>query len=162
MSTDADRMAEPSEGLVKRLWRRLGLTPRQLALYWAFNTALDSVNHQVGQWLELARFTYFWQAGTAGLVAALGAAWVRRRSFVDQYCFGLMVMGFVEFLGYGLETSYAYPGNLFERAFGVRNLSLTMTLLFGLLFPITNAVVPALERALFKNARAEPEDGGGR
>ena len=67
-----------------------------------------------------------------------------------QYAYGLIAMGLLEFIGYALETSYAYPDNILDTYFGPRNFSLAMTLFFAWYFPLGNWVVGKIYQLLFK------------
>lgn len=66
---------------------------------------------------------------------------LRNLPFHMQYAYGLVAMGLLEFGGYALQTSYAYPGNLLDQFFGVRNFALGMALFFALYFPLGNWAV---------------------
>ena len=48
---------------------------------------------------------------------------LRGLPFHMQYAYGLVAMGLLEFSGYALATSYAYPENLLDLWFGIRNFS---------------------------------------
>jgi len=59
-------------------------------------------------------------------------------------------MCLLEFGGYALETSYAYPNNLIDQFFNIRNFSLAMALFFALYFPVGNWVVGKVYQFFFK------------
>lgn len=101
----------------------------------------------VGQWLEIAKFTYWWQVITCYIFYMVPISLILRgMPFFQQYAYGLVAMGLLEFGGYALETSYAYPNNLLDIAFNERNFSLAMALFFGLYFPLGNALVAKIHR----------------
>jgi hypothetical protein len=50
-------------------------------------------------------------------------------------------MGLLEFGGYAMGSSYAYPDNILDQLFGIRNFSLAMSLFFAWYFPLGNALV---------------------
>lgn len=66
---------------------------------------------------------------------------LRGLPFHMQYAYGLIAMGLLEFGGYALETSHAYPNNLLDQVFNERNFSLGMALFFALYFPLGNRLV---------------------
>jgi len=59
-------------------------------------------------------------------------------------------MALLEFGGYALETSYAYPNNLLDQLFNERNFSLGMALFFALYFPLGNWGVGKIHAFLIK------------
>src|SRR5215218_5694066 len=111
--------------------------------------------NQVGQWLEIARFTYWWQVITVYVLYMVPLSVIfRRLPWWQQYLYGLLPMGLLEFGGYALHSSYAYPHNWIDRLFSERNFSLAMVLFFSAYFPLLNALVSALHGRLFRS-RAE-------
>ena len=74
---------------------------------------------------------------------------LRGLPFHLQYAYGLVAMAFLEFGGYALETSYAYPDNLLDHWFGIRNFSLAMALFFALYFPAGNWLVQRIYLLVF-------------
>ena len=96
-----------------------------------------------GTEMEIAKFTYWWQIISCYVLYMVPVSLLLRGlPFHRQYAYGLIAMGFLEFGGYALETSYAYPNNLLDQLFGIRNFSLGMALFFALYFPLGNWVVP--------------------
>ena len=117
-----------------------------MLLYFSWGLAMNSF----GQWAEIARFTYWWQIITCYLFYMVPVSiLLRGLPWHMQYAYGLVAMGILEFLGYALETSFAYPQNLMDQFFGVRNFSLAMALFFGLYFPIGNWAVSVITRKVF-------------
>lgn len=105
----------------------------------------------VGQQMEIAKFTYWWQVITCYILYMVPISLLLRKlPFHQQYAYGLIAMGLLEFGGYALETSYAYPKNILDNFFNPRNFSLGMALFFALYFPLGNALVGNIYRALFK------------
>ena len=105
----------------------------------------------VGQQLEIARFTYWWQVITCYILYMVPISLLLRGlPFHMQYAYGLIAMGLLEFGGYALETSYAYPNNLLDQIFNERNFSLGMALFFALYFPLGNRLVSKMYRTFFK------------
>ena len=102
--------------------------------------------------MEIAKFTYWWQIISCYVLYMVPVSLLLRGlPFHRQYAYGLIAMGFLEFGGYALETSYAYPNNLLDQLFGIRNFSLGMALFFALYFPLGNWVVPKIYSLIFSN-----------
>lgn len=104
-----------------------------------------------GAQIELAKFTFWWQVITCYIVYMVPISLLLRNlPFHTQYAYGLIAMGFLEFGGYAMETSYAYPDNLLDQFFGERTFALGMALFFALYFPLGNWAVGKLYSAMFK------------
>lgn len=124
--------------------RRLILT--YCIVYFVWGLAMN----WVGQQLEIARFTFWWQVITCYIFYMVPISLLLRGlPFHQQYAYGLVAMAFLEFGGYALETSYAYPNNLLDQVFKERNFSLGMALFFGLYYPLGNALVGRIYRTVF-------------
>ena len=106
----------------------------------------------VGQQLEIAKFTFWWQVITCYLFYMVPISLVLRGlPFHQQYAYGLVAMALLEFGGYALKTSYAYPKNVLDQLFTERNFSLGMALFFALYFPLGNALVSRVCHIIFKS-----------
>jgi len=106
--------------------------------------------NKFGATVEIAKFTYWWQVITCYIVYMVPVSLLLRRlPFHAQYAYGLVAMGLLEFGGYTLESSYAYPGNIVEQIFGVRNFALGMALFFALYFPLGNWGVSKIYNLIF-------------
>tara|TARA_A100000171_G_scaffold52969_1_gene74742 strand:- start:2856 stop:3290 length:435 start_codon:yes stop_codon:yes gene_type:complete len=109
-----------------------------LLVYIPWGFAMDAF----GTWAEIARFNSWWQVLTCyGLYMIPISIILKGKPFLEQYAYGLIAMGLLEFGGYYFETSYAYPDNLVEETFGIRNFALAMALFFAVYFPLGNWVV---------------------
>ncbi len=107
--------------------------------------------NQVGQYLEIAKFVHWWQVITCYILYMVPISLVLRGlPFHMQYAYGLIAMGLLEFGGYALETSYAYPDNILDKLFNTRNFSLGMALFFALYFPLGNWGVGKIYTSWFK------------
>ena len=92
-----------------RLYLPISLWATYAVTYFLAGTLMN----QVGQWLEIARFTYWWQVITVYVLYMVPLSVIfRRLPWWQQYLYGLFPMGLLEFGGYALHTSYAYPHNL--------------------------------------------------
>ena len=101
--------------------------------------------------MEIAKFTYWWQVITCYILYMVPISiLLKEYSFFNQYAYGLVAMGFLEFLGYWLKTSYAYPDNILARFFGPQNFSLGMALFFSLYFPAGNWLVQKVHNIIFR------------
>lgn len=104
-----------------------------------------------GQQMEIAKFTFWWQVITCYILYMVPISLVLRGlPFHMQYAYGLIAMGLLEFSGYALHTSYAYPDNILDQWFNIRNFSLGMALFFALYFPLGNWGVNRIYYLLFK------------
>lgn len=104
-----------------------------------------------GAEVEIARFTFWWQVITCYILYMVPISLVLRGlPFHMQYAYGLIAMGLLEFGGYALETSYAYPENIIDQWFNARNFSLAMALFFALYFPLGNWGVARIHKMVFK------------
>ena len=130
-----------------RLPRAFQLTRAQWATYAITYLGVGTVMNQMGQWLEIARFTHWWQVITVyGLYMIPISILFRRLPWWQQYLYGLLPMGLLELGGYALHSSYAYPGNILDRYLDPRNFSLAMVLFFAAYFPLLNALVALIGR----------------
>lgn len=103
-----------------------------------------------GTEMEIARFTHWWQVITVYLIYMIPISLLLKGlPFHMQYAYGLIAMGLLEFGGYALQTSYAYPENMLDHFFGIRNFSLGMALFFAFYFPVGNWVVGKIDEKLF-------------
>ena len=109
-----------------------------------------------GTYMQLAKFTYWWQIITCYVLYMVPVSLLLRNlPFHAQYAYGLVAMGFLEFGGYALRSSYAYPDNLMDKFFSPQNFALGMALFFALYFPFGNWAVGKIYTFLFK--KKEPE-----
>ncbi|MCK8522348.1 hypothetical protein M0D21_12250 [Aquimarina sp. D1M17] len=103
-----------------------------------------------GAEVEIAKFTYWWQVITCYILYMVPISIILKKyHFFDQYAYGLVAMGILEFLGYWLKTSYAYPNNILDQLFNPQNFSLGMALFFALYFPAGNWLVGKVHTLLF-------------
>ena len=106
--------------------------------------------NEFGKLMQIAQFTYWWQVISCYILYMVPISLLLRKlPFHMQYAYGFVAMGLLEFGGYALETSYAYPSNLLEQFFGIRNFSLGMALFFALYFPLGNWGVGKIYKVLF-------------
>ncbi len=118
-------------------------------VYFSWGMLMDWFGTQV----EIARFTFWWQVITCYILYMVPISLLLRKlPFHAQYAYGLVAMGFLEFGGYALQTSYAYPDNLLDQFFNIRNFSLGMALFFALYFPLGNWGVAKIHNAIFGSA----------
>ncbi len=115
-------------------------------IYFLWGTGMDAF----GEYMEIAKFTYWWQVITVYLIYMIPISLLLRKlPFHMQYAYGLIAMALLEFGGYLLETSYAYPDNLIDQYLNIRNFSLGMALFFGLYFPLGNMLVGGVYKLIF-------------
>ncbi|WP_350288503.1 hypothetical protein [uncultured Croceitalea sp.] len=134
-------------------WMLLKLTvdKRLILTYCIIYFSWGMLMNWFGAEVQIAKFTYWWQVITCYIFYMVPISLLLRGlPFHAQYAYGLVAMCLLEFGGYALETSYAYPNNLLDQFFNVRNFSLAMALFFALYFPIGNWAVGTVYRTLFK------------
>lgn len=120
-------------------------------VYFSWGMVMDWFGVQV----EIAHFTYWWQVITCYILYMVPISLLLRKlPFHAQYAYGLVAMGLLEFGGYALESSYAYPNNLMDQFFNERNFALGMALFFALYFPMGNWGVQKIYTVLFKKKAA--------
>lgn len=133
---------------------KLDVDKRLILIYIVVYGVWGLLMDQMGTFLEIARFTFWWQVISVYLLYMVPLSLLLRGlSFYQQYAYGLVFMGLLEFGGYALETSYAYPENLLDAIFGVRNFSLAMSLFFAFYFPAGNWLVNKIYLRVFNSNR---------
>lgn len=136
-------------GFVREFWNRLRIEPRRLLVYVLVYALAGTIMNEIGKTLEIARFRWWWQIVTVYLLYCLPVSlYLRRLSFWQQYLHGLFFLALLEFGGYALGSSYAYPDNLIDRYLSPRNFSLFMALAFGLIPPVGNLLVERIAQLL--------------
>ena len=118
---------------------RLTISPWLLLTYVIVYYIWGSAMNWVGMELSIARFTYWWQVLTVYVIYMVPVSILLRGLPIHmQYAYGLIAMSLLEFSGYALGTSYAYPENILDQYFSIRNFSLAMSLFFAWYFPLGN------------------------
>ena len=138
--------------LLDTVKQKLSVDTKLLLTYVLVYISAGFIMDKVGAYLEIARFTYWWQVLTVyGLYMIPISLVLRGMPFHRQYAYGLIAMGILEFGGYALESSYAYPDNILDRFFNIRNFSLGMALFFAVYFPLGNSLVQFIYKSVFKS-----------
>ncbi|HEA23394.1 hypothetical protein LCGC14_1797710 [marine sediment metagenome] len=133
------------KSLLHRLKARLDVDRRLVLLYCLVYFVWGLAMNWVGIQLEIAKFEHWWQVFTCYILYMVPISLLLRKlPFYAQYAYGLVAMGILEFGGYYFETSYAYPDNIIEQTFGIRNFALAMALFFAFYFPLGNWAVGKL------------------
>ncbi len=135
--------------IVTKLSAPVSLWAVYIVVYFSWGFAMN----EVGKRARIACFTYWWQIITCYILYMVPISLVLRDLPVhQQYLWGLLMMGILEFLGYWLGSSktlgitekdgaIVVVDNPLIKAFNIQNFSLGMTLFFALYFPLGNAVV---------------------
>ena len=132
--------------LLQQFREKLQIPRQKWAIYIVLYLLMGILMNNVGIWTEIARFTYLWQIITCYVLYMIPLSLVLRdRHWTEQYAFGVVGMGCLEFLGYALGTSIAYDNNILDMLFTERNFSLGMTLFFGFYIPFGNWAVDKIE-----------------
>jgi hypothetical protein len=138
-----------SKEIITIIKSRLEVDHRVLALYCVVYFTWGLGMNWFGQWAEIARFTYWWQIITCYILYMVPVSlFLRKFSWYEQYAYGVVAMGVLEFLGYWLQTSYAYPNNILDQFFQPQNFALGMTLFFGAYIPLGNGLIAWLTKVL--------------
>ncbi|MEW7290813.1 hypothetical protein [Aquimarina sp. 2304DJ70-9] len=132
--------------------KRLREAPKTLILTYILIYFLWGLGmNRFGAEMEIARFTYWWQVITCYILYMVPISiLLKEYKFIDQYAYGLVAMGLLEFLGYWLQTSYVYPNNILDHMFNPQNFSLGMALFFALYFPAGNWLVVKVHHLIFQ------------
>ena len=131
--------------------RKLNVDKKLVATYCIVYFLWGTVMNWFGIQVEIAKFTFWWQVITCYILYMVPISLLLRKlPLHTQYAYGLIAMGLLEFSGYALQTSYAYPNNLLDQLFGIRNFSLGMALFFACYFPLGNWGVQKMYTFLFK------------
>ena len=131
---------------------KLSVSPRLWLTYIIVYFIWGTVMNWIGSELAIARFTYWWQVITVYVIYMVPISiLLRGLPFHMQYAYGLVAMGFLEFSGYALGSSIAYPDNMLDQFFSIRNFSLAMSLFFALYFPLGNWGVTKIYKLIFKS-----------
>ncbi|MEX0290636.1 MAG: hypothetical protein AB3N14_16140 [Flavobacteriaceae bacterium] len=134
---------------------KLNVDKRLLLIYCVVYFLWGTAMNWFGTEVQIAKFTYWWQVISCYILYMVPISLLLRNlPFHMQYAYGLIAMGLLEFGGYYFETSYAYPDNVIDQFFGIRNFALGMALFFALYFPLGNWVVGKIYSLLFKKAAA--------
>jgi len=128
---------------VAKIMQKLRTTSRRRwAVYVFLYFTCGMLMNFIGQYLEIARFTYWWQVISCYIFYMVPISiLLRNYTFFTQYAYGLVAMGILEFTGYTLGTSYIYPNNILDQWFGPHTFALSMALFFALYFPVGNFLV---------------------
>lgn len=140
------------------LWARtkLNVDRRLLLIYCIVYFLWGLGMNWFGTEMQIAKFTYWWQVISCYILYMVPISLLLRNlPFHTQYAYGLIAMGLLEFGGYYFNTSYAFPDNLIERVFGIRNFTLGMALFFALYFPLGNMLVKKIYEAVFPDIEKE-------
>jgi len=130
---------------------RLKVDRRLLLIYIIIYFCWGFGMNEFGAYMEIARFTYWWQVITCYLLYMVPVSLLLRGlPFHAQYAYGLVAMSLCEFGGYALRSSYAYPDNLLDKIFSPQNFSLGMSLFFALYFPAGNWITGKVYGLLFR------------
>ncbi len=132
--------------------KKLSVDSRFLLIYVILYFFWGLGMNYIGAKTEIARFAQWWQVITVYLVYMIPISLLLRGlPFHQQYAYGLVAMGLLEFSGYALGSSIAYPDNILDQMFNIRNFSLAMALFFALYFPLGNWAVNRIYVLIFKD-----------
>lgn len=141
--------------MIKQLLNKLKFIEKErVLLYIVIYFLWGLMMHYIGQWLEIAKFTYWWQVIITYILFMVPISLLLRGyPFFTQYAYGLVAMGVLEFGGYALKTSYIYPDNILEQWFGPHTFALGMALFFAFYFPLGNLLIDKVYIIIFKKRK---------
>ncbi len=143
--------------MVKWMSHFRNVSPTTWILYGIVYVMIGMMNQQLGKTWQIARFANDWQVVSCyGFYLVPWSLAVRTLSKSQQYLWGLLALSVLELLGYAMETSIAYPGNVVDRVFGERNFTLVMTVGFAGLLPLGNMLLERIEAQVRKRVSFEP------
>ena len=129
-------------------------SPKKLLVYIVLYFSFGMLMNAFGAWVEIAKFTFWWQVISCYILYMIPISiLVNGYTLFTQYAYGLVAMGFLEFGGYALGTSYIYPNNILVQWFGPHTFALGMALFFALYFPLGNMLVNRIYQSIFKNKK---------
>jgi hypothetical protein len=129
-----------------------------LVFYFIWGTCMN----EVGKYLGIAQFTYWWQVITCYCICMVPVSiLIRDKGFWMQYVYGVIAIAPIEFLGYMNHTSITlnvvqdgyvidYGNNFLARIVDIKNFSLIMVIFFGSYYPLGNIMVGAVYKMLQK------------
>ena len=124
--------------------------PKKILVYILLYFSFGMLMNTFGNAAEIAKFTYWWQVIICYILFMIPVSLLLRGySFFTQYAYGLVAMGFLEFGGYVLRTSYVFPNNILDQWFGPHTFALGMALFFALYFPLGNLLVDKIHTLIF-------------
>ena len=148
------------EQLINFARKKLSVDSRLLIIYMIVYFLWGLGMNYIGAKTEIARFAHWWQVITVYLIYMIPISLLLRGlAFHQQYAYGLVAMGLLEFSGYTMGSSIAYPHNILDRLFNIRNFSLSMALFFALYFPLGNWAVNRIYVLIFP-VRSKSDDHG--
>jgi hypothetical protein len=135
--------------LLVKLRAGLRATPRQYLLYVSVFFLWGVCANQLGKLLAIAEFRHWWQVLTCYLGYLVPVSLLlRRKSRFEQYVYGVFALAPLELAGYALGSSIAHDNNVIDQLLGPRNFTLFMSVFFGIIPPVGNAIVKALDEWL--------------
>lgn len=141
---------------MKEIVNKLKVRKSLLFTYLAVYFICGIIMHNIGDYFQIARFQYWQQVISCYLFYMVPISLIiRDKNWFDQYAYGVVAIGLLEVAGYAIGSSVAFPGNFIDQIFGVRNFTLSMTIFFGLYFPLGNWGVCHIEKMLFKTPSSE-------
>lgn len=130
---------------------KLKVDKRLILIYCLVYFSWGMLMNWFGKEVEIAMFNNWWQVITCYILYMVPISLLLRNlPFHAQYAYGLVAMGLLEFGGYFFGTSYAFPDNMIDQIFGIRNFTLGMALFFAFYFPLGNWAVDKIYKSVFK------------
>ena len=143
------------KGFIQYAKQKLKVDKKLIAVYVVIYVVWGFGMNEFGQLAEIAKFRHWWQVITVYVLYMIPISLLLRNLPLHmQYAYGLIAMALLEFGGYAMQSSYAYPNNVLDQAFNIRNFSLGMALFFALYFPAGNWLCGKVYQLAFKKDAA--------
>ena len=135
--------------MIQTVLEKLRVDKKTLIIYIIVYFIWGIIMHNIGDYLKIARFAYWWQVITCYIFYMIPISLLLREyKWYEQYAFGFFFMGILELGGYALGTSIVFENNILVRWFTPYTFALIMTLFFSSYFPIGNWVVHKISKAI--------------
>ena len=136
--------------MIREAWTRWATTSWLMwVVYLTSYILVGSILQLSAPYIRVARFAYDWQVVTLyGFYLVPISVLLRGRAWHTQYAYALVAIAPIDIIGFALQTSLAYPNNLFDSIVGERNFTLTFVILASWIPFIGNLCVEALTKQL--------------
>lgn len=148
--------------MLKTIKQKLSVPTSLWITYMVFYFIWGTCMNQIGEFLGIAKFTYWWQVITCYCICMVPVSiLIRNEKIWMQYIYGVIAIAPIEFLGYMNHTSITlnvvqegyyidYGDNILARIVDIKNFSLIMVIFFGSYYPLGNLMVGGVYKVLQK------------
>jgi len=135
-------------GCLQPIKRQLASVPARVwSIYFVIYLTTGTLLQGTASLHQIAKFARDWQVLTIyGCYLIPLSILVRNRIWYEQYAYSLVAIAPLELIGYSMQTSVAFPNNIFDVIFGIRNFTLAFALLAAWIPYCGNMFVLRLDR----------------